>query len=83
MSMGSSTDMPPHDFAMTICGDLGPKHFGDSCTTDCDCDTSMCRQFNMGATHLCTKPCTVATQAADCPAPPSTGMCTPNNYCKF
>jgi hypothetical protein len=82
MSIGSSTDMLVHDLSTAACGDLGPKHFGDSCTTDCDCDTSMCRQFSMGATHLCTKPCTVATQATDCPAP-STGMCTPNLYCKF
>lgn len=82
MSMGSSTDMPVHDFAIAICGDLGPKHFGDTCTTDCDCDTSMCRQFSMGSVQKCTKPCTVANQATDCPAP-STGMCTPNLYCKF
>ena len=76
-------DMAVHgDLAIAVCADAGPKHFGDTCTMDCDCDTSMCRPFQMGATHLCTRPCTTATQATDCPAP-STGMCTNNGYCKF
>ena len=77
-------DMATHgDLATAICVDAGPKVFGDTCTTDCECDTSMCRQFQMGAVHLCTKPCTVATQATDCANPPSTGQCTNNGYCKF
>ena len=76
-------DMATHgDLAIAVCVDAGPKHFGDACTTDCECDTSMCRQFQMGAVHLCTQPCTVATQATDCPAP-STMTCTNNGYCKF
>ena len=76
-------DMATHgDLAIAVCVDAGPKVFGDTCTTDCECDTSMCRQFQMGAIHKCTKPCTVATQATDCPAP-GTGMCTNNGYCKF
>ncbi len=76
-------DMAVHgDLAIAVCADAGPKMFGATCTTDCECDTSMCRQFQMGATHICTRPCTVATQATDCPAP-STGMCTNNGYCKF
>jgi hypothetical protein len=78
-----SKDMMTHDLSLAMCGDLGTKHFGETCSGDCDCDTGMCRQFQMGATHLCTKPCTTATQTADCPNPPSTGMCTPNLYCKF
>ena len=81
-TMGTSTDMIVRDFSMLMCGDLGTAHFGDPCTTDCDCDTSMCRQFQMGAVHVCTRPCTTATAGTDCPAP-STGMCTPNLYCKF
>lgn len=76
-------DMAVHgDLAIAVCADAGPKMFGAQCTSDCECDTSMCRQFQMGATMKCTKPCTVATQATDCPAP-STGMCTNNGYCKF
>lgn len=81
--MSAHGDMAVHgDLALAMCADAGPKHFGDTCTTDCECDTSMCRQFQMGATHVCTRPCTVATQAADCPAP-AAGMCTNNGYCKF
>ncbi len=81
--MTAVLDMAVHgDLAIAVCADAGPKLFGDTCTTDCECDTSMCRPFQMGATHLCTKPCTVATQATDCPAP-STGTCTNNGYCKF
>ena len=77
------TDMATHgDLSIAVCADAGPKHFGDACTTDCECDTSMCRQFQMGAVHLCTRPCTTATQATDCPAP-STMTCTNNGYCKF
>ena len=78
-----STDMPVRDLAMLSCNDMGTKQFGAACTTDCDCQSSMCRQFAMGTMHLCTRPCTAATAAADCPTPPSTGMCTPNLYCKF
>lgn len=76
-------DMAVHgDLAIAVCADAGAKKFGDACTTDCECETSMCRQFQMGAVHLCTRPCTVATQATDCPAP-STMTCTNNGYCKF
>jgi hypothetical protein len=83
LAMQLPADMATHgDLAIAVCVDAGPKHFGDACTTDCECDTSMCRQFQMGAVHLCTKPCTMATAGTDCPAP-STGMCTNNGYCKF
>jgi hypothetical protein len=76
-------DMAVHgDLAIAICADAGPKALGDACTTDCECGSAMCRPFQMGAVHLCTQPCTVATQAADCPAP-SAGTCTNNGYCKF
>jgi hypothetical protein len=75
-------DMAGVDMAAAVCGDLGSTAFGGACTSDCDCATSMCRMFQMGAVHLCTKPCTVATQATDCPAP-SVGTCTNNGYCKF
>ena len=81
--MSAMSDMAVHgDLAIAVCADAGPKPFGAACTTDCECDSAMCRQFQMGATHVCTRPCTVATQATDCPAP-STGMCTNNGYCKF
>ena len=76
-------DMAVHgDLAIAVCADAGPKQLGDACTTDCECASAMCRQFQMGAVHLCTQPCTVATQATDCPTP-SAGTCTNNGYCKF
>lgn len=64
----------------------GTKQFGDLCTTDGptgDCASGMCKPFAQGTVQRCTKPCTVATQATDCPNPPSSGTCTNNNYCKF
>jgi hypothetical protein len=60
----------------------GTKLFGDTCTVNGDCQSSLCEQFVMGTVHRCTKSCTAATQATDCPAP-SDGTCTPNLYCKF
>lgn len=81
---GLGLDMAVHgDLAIANCGDAGTKAFGAPCTTDCECSSSMCRPFQMGAAHFCTKPCTVATQATDCPMPPSMATCTNNGYCKF
>jgi hypothetical protein len=63
-------------------GAAGAKLLGDLCTVNGDCQSALCEQFAMGTVHRCTKPCTVATQATDCPAP-SDGTCTNNGYCKF
>lgn len=83
MDLASRLDMATHgDLAIAVCADAGMAAFGAACTADCDCSTSMCRMFQMGAVHLCTRPCTVATAAMDCPGP-STGTCTNNGYCKF
>jgi hypothetical protein len=60
----------------------GIAAFGATCTVNGDCQSLLCEQFVMGTVHRCTKSCTVATQATDCPAP-SAGTCTPNGYCKF
>ena len=59
------------------------KAFGDVCAADSECQSGMCRHFKGRTVKKCTKPCTKATEAADCPRPPSKGMCTPNNYCKL
>jgi hypothetical protein len=79
----TSTDMttvaPSTDMAGVT---PGAKAFGDTCTVNGDCQSLLCEQFVMGTVHRCTKPCTVATQTADCPAP-SDGTCTNNGYCKF
>jgi hypothetical protein len=60
----------------------GTKLFGDLCTVNGDCSSAICGQFVMGTVHRCSKPCTVATQTSDCPAP-SDGTCNNNGYCKF
>ena len=76
--------MPPApDLAGADLTPGAPQPFGASCVVDGDCQSGMCRQFRMGTVHFCTQPCTVATQATDCPSPPSTGTCTNNGYCKF
>jgi hypothetical protein len=62
--------------------DGGQRAFGDLCTLSSDCQSNLCAPFAMHTIMRCTKPCTTATQAADCP-PPSAGTCTPNNYCRF
>ncbi len=88
---GGGGGMASTDMATTSPADLagvtptGTKAFGTTCTTDGpagDCMSGMCKQFVQGTIHRCTKSCTAATQAADCPAP-SDGTCTPNLYCKF
>jgi hypothetical protein len=61
----------------------GAKPFGATCTVDGDCASGMCRGFVMQTILRCTQPCTVATQATDCPSPPSAGQCTNMGYCKF
>lgn len=71
---------------MTTPGDMAmaaKKAFGDTCTGDADCDSNMCRGFMMMTVMKCTKMCTTATQATDCPNPPSQGTCTNQNYCRF
>lgn len=59
------------------------KSFGADCLTDGECDGNMCRPFQMMTIRKCTKPCTAATAAQDCPAPPSLGTCTNQLHCRF
>ncbi len=61
----------------------GAKQLGDPCTAGSECASGLCEAFRMQAVMLCTKPCTPATQAADCPSPPTDGTCTPKMYCRF
>jgi hypothetical protein len=85
----ASTPTPSSDLAGTPpAGDLagtpaGAKPFGATCTVDGDCASGMCRGFVMQTILRCTQPCTIATQATDCPSPPSAGVCTNMGYCKF
>jgi hypothetical protein len=61
----------------------GTKLFGEDCVADADCQSGMCRDFQMQTIKKCTKACTAATQANDCPIPPSSGTCNANLVCKF
>ena len=60
----------------------GIAAFGATCTGNGDCASNLCEPFRMQTVNLCTKACTVATQATDCPSP-SVGTCTPKGYCRF
>jgi hypothetical protein len=61
----------------------GSRKFGDTCNGQADCASGLlCESFAMHTIQRCTKSCTAATQATDCPAP-SAGTCTPNLYCRF
>jgi hypothetical protein len=81
---GSSTDMATAPIGSSDMAGATPgtAAFGATCTVNGDCQSLLCEQFVMGTVHRCSKPCTVATQATDCPAP-SDGTCTNNGYCKF
>ena len=79
----TSTDMANAPASTDMAGaPAGTKAFGDLCTLNGDCQSNICGQFVMGTVHRCSKACTVATQATDCPAP-SDGTCNNNGYCKF
>ncbi len=67
------------DLAMTG-GDGGGLPFGAPCTMDGQCATGHC--FIGGMMTFCTMPCTAATQATDCPVPPTSGMCNMKGFCK-
>jgi hypothetical protein len=43
----------------------------------------MCRPFRGHTVQLCTHPCTVETQAQDCPTPITSGYCSRGGYCRF
>jgi hypothetical protein len=64
-------------------GSPGAGQFGATCTKAADCMSGLCEPFRQQTIMLCTKSCTAATQATDCPNPPSAGTCTPKMYCRF
>jgi hypothetical protein len=75
---------PPVDANTPPPGDSGGAGaFGATCTKNTDCASMLCEPFRMQSIMLCTKACTAATAATDCPNPPSAGTCTPKNYCRF
>ena len=59
-------------------GGLAP--FGTSCTMSSQCASDVC--FIGGNRAFCSLRCTAATQATDCPVPPTSGACNMQGYCK-
>jgi hypothetical protein len=76
------SDLPRPDLAGVdlLATEGGALPFGAACTVDGDCATGTCFHGGMGS--FCTMPCTSATQAKDCPAPPTSGTCNMKGYCK-
>jgi hypothetical protein len=61
-------------------GDAGLKPFGVPCADNSECESNVC--FIGGNRTFCSLHCTSATQATDCPVPPTSGMCNMQGYCK-
>lgn len=64
----------------------GPRPFGGDCVAPADCEQGLlCEVFTImnKPQGKCTRACTIANQANDCPKPPSTGICTTNQVCGF
>lgn len=80
-SGSDASDGAPEDATTNPEG--GGLPLGSMCTMASDCASGLCEPFEMQTIHLCTVACTTATQAMDCPVPPTAGTCTPNMYCKF
>ncbi len=61
-------------------GDGGLSPFGTVCTMNAQCASNVC--FVGGNRSFCSMHCTAATQATDCPVPPTSGLCNMQGYCK-
>jgi hypothetical protein len=75
---GATQDAAATDSATT--GDAGKKPFGEKCENDGECESGTC--FVGTKQSYCSIKCTVASQATDCPKPPTTGECNNQGYCK-
>ena len=61
-------------------GDGGLLPFGSPCANNSECESNLC--FIGGNRTFCSLHCTAATQATDCPVPPTSGTCNMQGYCK-
>jgi hypothetical protein len=77
---GGSTPPPAPDDMVGGGGDGGLLAFGAVCTTNAQCASDVC--FVGGNRAFCSMHCTAATQATDCPMPPTSGTCNMQGYCK-
>jgi len=89
---GTATDASPggHDDAgkqndgggaVLPCPSMTNCPAGAACTGDGQCATGKC--FTGGSRSYCTKACTKANEATDCPNPPYQGVCNNNNVCRM
>ena len=69
---GAPTDLAPDLDAL--------KPFGQPCAVNAECQSDLC--FVGGMMTFCSLPCTAATQAKDCPVPPTSGLCNMKGFCK-
>jgi hypothetical protein len=78
-SDGAAHDAGAHDGAAhDASADSGAGgNFGDVCAKDADCKSKAC--FIGGQGNYCSILCTTNAQ---CPVPPTSGVCNPKGYCK-
>ena len=60
----------------------GPGGLGQPCEDNTGCMSGLCFQYNMSGKH-CSKPCTAANAAAECPMPPFAAGCSGMGVCKL
>ena len=78
---GCGGSMPPPTSDDGGSGDGGLLlPFGAVCTDKSQCESDVC--FVGGNRSFCSLHCTAATQATDCPVPPTSGTCNMQGYCK-
>jgi hypothetical protein len=76
---GCGGSMPPPTGGNGV-EDGGLLPFGAVCTDKSQCESDVC--FVGGNRSFCSLHCTAATQATDCPVPPTSGTCNMQGYCK-
>ena len=65
----STTDGPIADLGGAPSADGGKLPFLSQCSSNNQCEGGVCGNFPAKGAMFCSRPCTVATAAADCPAP--------------
>jgi hypothetical protein len=71
---------PPASMPDMTSVEAGTLPFGTTCAANSDCASNIC--FMGGNRSFCSLHCTAATQATDCPIPPTTGACNMQGFCK-
>lgn len=79
---GGSMPPPTGGNGVVDGGDMpdGGLPFGSPCAANSECASDVC--FIGGNRTFCSLHCTMATAAADCPVPPTSGACNMQGYCK-